>query len=462
MPKPEPPATPSSIIDHRSSFPLVSVLLAIRNEAPHLPRCLDALAAQTWPRDRIEVIVADGCSEDGSAAVARGYMDGLNLTVVENPARNTPSGFNRALVAARGEVVIILGARAEVAPDFIERSVAALDASGADAAGGVVESLPMEGKDTPTARAVALALRSPFGVGGARYRYADTGGWVDTVNYGAYRRAVFQQIGGFDEMMTWVEDDEFNYRLRAAGGRLWLDPAIRVRYQARPTLAALWRQQFRWGYNKPKVARRHPAQMRPRHAVPALFVTAVLAGTAASPLLRPARLLLGGVLGAYVLAAVGASVLVIRREGTTKAGQTAGAGQEPAAGQSVATKQAAQTGQAQGPAPTQVPTDAHPTPAPSDIAVRLSSSRSASSILLRLPLAFATMHVAYGSGMLLGLLRGLPEPDSAGQGNTPAFGEGKKGLARVLSAARAVGCGHGTKNKRREDANTEPIHHAQN
>jgi glycosyltransferase involved in cell wall biosynthesis len=334
-----------------SEPPFVSVVLPVRDEAPHLPRCLAALAAQSYPRDRFEVIVADGGSTDGSAAIAQRYAaQGLPVRVLPNPAGSTPAGLNVGVRHARGAVIVILGARAEVAPDFLAHSVAALARTGADAVGGVVESAPWAGRETPTARAIALALRSPFGVGDARYRYAAREQEVDTVNYGAYRREVFERVGLFDESMTWVEDDEFNYRLRAAGGRLVLAPSIRVRYYARPTLGALWRQHFRWGFNKPRVARRHPAQMRPRHAVPALFVATVLGSALAAPRLRLARLTLAAVLGAYALAAATA---------TTLANRTA----------------------------------------------RRRGEEVPWSVLLRLPLTFATMHLAYGAGTVLGLAR---------------------------------------------------------
>ena len=326
-------------------LPFVSVVLAVRDEAPYLPRCLGALVTQTYPHDRLEVIVADGGSRDGSCAIAGWFAGGAPaVRVLDNPARVAPAGFNLGVRTARGDVVIILGARAEVAPDFVAESVAALERTGADAVGGVVESRAWAGADSPTARTIALALRSPFGVGDARYRYTAREQETDTVNYGAYRRAVFDRIGLFDESLTWVEDDELNYRLRAAGGRLVVSPRIRVRYYARPTLSAFWLQHFRWGLNKPKVARRHPAQMRPRHAVPALFVATVVLSAAGAPFLRLARRTLAATLGAYALAAGAATILA-----------------------------------------------------------EASHDRTDIATLMRLPLAFATMHVAYGSGMLLGL-----------------------------------------------------------
>lgn len=357
---------------HDPAPPFVSVVLAVRDEAPHLPHCLAALAGQTYPRDRMEVIVADACSTDGSAEIARGCAGGdLTVRVIENPARVTPAGFNLGIRAARGEVIVILGARAEVAPDFLAESVAALARTGADAVGGVVEGYAPPGHDHAMARAIALALRSPFGVGDARYRYTRQEQDTDTVNYGAYRREVFARIGWFDETLAWVEDDELNYRLRAAGGRLVVSPRIRVRYRARPTLRALWRQQFRWGLHKPKVARRHPAQMRPRHAVPALFVATLGLAAAGAPFHRAARRLLVAATTAYAVAAAAA---------VGRSWQHPPAAVAPPFG----TPQGFGAGTGTVPPP---------------------AGERDTAALLRLPLAFATMHLAYGSGMLIGLAR---------------------------------------------------------
>jgi len=295
--------------------PLVSLLIATRNEADTVVGCLDALAAQTYPRAHLELIVIDGCSEDGTAARVRAWSDGAAVPVrlLENPRRSTPAAFNRGLGTARGEVVIILGAHTRPAPDFVAMSVAALIRTGADAVGGVVRSVG----DQPgaLARAIGLAQRSPFGVGDARYRYATSQSEVDTVNYGAYRRAVFARIGGFDEAMLWVEDDELNYRLRAAGGRLVLDPAIQIDYLARPSLRGLALQRYRWGRNKLKVALKHPRQMRPRQAVPGLFVSALGVGVALWPCGGSRRRLLPVTLTAYAAATALATVQSGARHG---------------------------------------------------------------------------------------------------------------------------------------------------
>ena len=131
--------------------------------------------------------------------------------------------------------------------------------------------------------AVALATSSPFGVGGARFHYSDREEWVDTVYLGAWRRDVFDRIGFFDEELVRNQDDEFNYRLRASGGRILLAPTIRSKYTVRGTPARLWKQYFQYGYWKVRVLQKHMRQMQPRQFVPPAFVGALLVLAIAAP-----------------------------------------------------------------------------------------------------------------------------------------------------------------------------------
>jgi len=297
--------------DGSAGSPLVSVVIAARNEARAIEGCLAGLVRQRIPADQFDVILVDGMSDDGTVAVAEAFArcHALPLRVLRNPLRSTPAGMNLGIQATTGAVVVVLGARAHIDPNFLSASVAALQDTGAAAVGGVVRTVA--GGKGLVAEAIALAQRSPFGVGDARYRYAECAGEVDTVNYGAYRREVFARIGGFDESMQWVEDDELNYRLRKSGGRIYLDPAINVDYAARPTLAGLWKQRYLWGFNKPRVAHRHPGQVRLRHGVPALFVLALAGGALLAITGGPRR----APLAALTLAYGGASLVATVRLG---------------------------------------------------------------------------------------------------------------------------------------------------
>ena len=249
----------------------VSVVIPHRNDRAHVGACLAALARQDHSADRLEVIVADGDSDDGSLEELRAWEARTpNGRVIRNARRFTPFGLNEGIRASHGDVVIILGSHSEVRPDFVSENLRALERSGADAAGGVIEAV---GADR-LAESVAAAVSSRFGVGSVAFRQAAGEGFVDTIAFAAYRRSVFERIGLFDEELVRDQDDEFNYRLRAHGGKLFLTPRIRTRYFARATLAGLWRQYFDYGLWKVRVLQKHPRTMQPRHFVPAVSIVA--------------------------------------------------------------------------------------------------------------------------------------------------------------------------------------------
>lgn len=290
--------------------PFVSILVPVRNEERYIERCLYSIARQDYPRSRYEVLVIDGQSTDQTKQIVTRFAaeSTIDLRLLQNPRYRTAAGLNIGLADARGEVIVRVDGHATIAPDFLSRSVDALFETHADCVGGVIES---EG-DTYLGRAVALAMASRFGVGGASFRVGGAGP-VDTVAFGAYRRDVFDRIGGFAEDIDKGEDDELNYRLLDHGGAIMLVPGIRASYTVRGNLPSVWRQYAGYGYAKPEVLRRHPAQARPRQLVPAAFVAALGASTVAAILGHAGAL--KGLLRVYTLAATIASLALVPRHG---------------------------------------------------------------------------------------------------------------------------------------------------
>jgi cellulose synthase/poly-beta-1,6-N-acetylglucosamine synthase-like glycosyltransferase len=291
--------------------PFVSVIVPMRNERRYIERCMRSLAAQSYPRDRFEVIVVDGGSTDGSRELVESFADSLpNLRVLENRGKHTSRGLNIGLAFARGEVIVRVDAHASVAQDFLTQGVEALRRTEADAVGGPISTLG----DGPTGEAIALAVASPFGVGNAVFRYSQREQWTDTVAFPAYRRDVFDRIGPFAEI-DGGEDDEFHLRLLDAGGRVLLTPAISSTYFARRSFGELTRQYFGYGQAKVVVLSRHPRRMRLRQLVPSAFVVSLVAASIVA--------LFGGLLvlplvliaGAYVAALTGGSLGLALRHG---------------------------------------------------------------------------------------------------------------------------------------------------
>lgn len=255
-------------------LPRVTVILPIRNEARRIHACLAAVLAQDYPANRLEVLAVDGCSTDATRAIVSELTQAdPRLRLLDNPAGIVPTAMNIGLAAARGEIVVRVDGHTIVAPDYVRQCVAALARTGAVNAGG-----PQRPVGTGYwGRAIALATSSAFGIGGGAFHDATAeSDDVDTVYLGAFRREAVLAAGGFDEELVRNQDDELNYRLRAAGGRIALTPAIRSTYHGRATLAGLWRQYFQYGFWKVRVLQKHPASLQPRHAAPPLFVLAVV------------------------------------------------------------------------------------------------------------------------------------------------------------------------------------------
>ena len=297
--------------------PLVSVIIPCRNEAKTIDRVLEALDGQTFGRDRMEVIVADGRSEDDSRARVEGFArdhPALAVTVVDNPGLTAPAGLNQAWRAAQGEFVLRVDGHAVPRPDYVERCVSLLKRTGCDGVGGAWDVIP--GASGAIAAAIAVAAGHPLGAGGTRYRLGGPAGEVDTVPFGAYRRSTIERLGGFNEAVPVNEDYEFNYRLRQTGGRLLFSPDIRSMYTARATLAALAQQYFRYGVQKTVMLSFHPAALRPRQAAPALWVATLLALAVGAFFAPLARALLVGFTLIYVAVLLAAGVLRATRQRT--------------------------------------------------------------------------------------------------------------------------------------------------
>ncbi len=151
-----------------------------------------------------------------------------------------------------------------------------------------------------TARAIAAAMSSRFGVGGSAFRLADSETqFTDTVAFPAYQRAVIDAAGPFDEELVRNQDDEYNYRLRKLGVKILLARDVRSQYFSRATLTKLWSQYFQYGYWKVRVMQKHPRQMQLRQFVPPLFVITLIAFLLLSPFVPVAGTLLALLASVY-------------------------------------------------------------------------------------------------------------------------------------------------------------------
>lgn len=296
----------------------VSLILPCRNEERHIGACLDSIVATTWPQHDLELLVIDGRSDDATREVVGRYAAEYPwIRLLDNPEQIVPTALNHGIRAARGEVIMRLDAHAFYPPEYVPRLVRALLETGADNVGGRVVTLPADGSHT--AFAIARALSHPFGVGNSLFRIAGAGETTpraaDTVPFGCWRREVFDRIGVFDEELVRNQDDEFNYRLLRAGGRIVLVPDVVAYYYARSSPRQLTRMLYQYGYFKPLVARKVGAIVTARQLAPPAFVTALGAGAVVAPLWTPAAVLWLATIVAYAGAALVSAMPTARARG---------------------------------------------------------------------------------------------------------------------------------------------------
>ena len=268
------------------------VVIPTLNEIAHIEGLLAHLLAE--PAEVVgAVLVADGGSQDGTRAVVRRVAArDRRVRLIVNPDRIQAAGVNRAVAKAerRFEVIVRVDAHALYPTGYVGKLLAAMEASGADS---VVVRLDTVGRGR-FQRAVAAAQNSRVGTGGSAHRMGRVSGFVDHGHHAAFRRAIFEQAGGYDERFEANEDAELDARIRALGGRIWLDVGIPVTYFPRSTLTGLARQYWRYGSGRARTYRKHGERLRLRQMLPPVALLTVALGVLLAPV-APVTLLLPGV-----------------------------------------------------------------------------------------------------------------------------------------------------------------------
>ncbi|WP_394826573.1 glycosyltransferase family 2 protein [Pendulispora albinea] len=288
--------------------PFVSIVIPCLNEEAYLEECLRSLLEQDYPKDRMEILVADGMSIDKTREILEHVAsEDARVRLIDNPDRIQAAGLNAAIRASKGDIIVRMDVHAEYSADFVRQCVAVLQETGADNAGGAAR---------PRARsffqrALAAALESPLGIGNSKFRQADAEGFVDTVFPGAFPRRVFETVGLFDSKAITNEDAEINQRIHAMGGKVYLSRRILVHYYPRESMKALARQYFRYGQGRARTLWKHKKFLTVRPALPFLSLvggTALLLTSHLHPWTPVA-------FGSYALATLAEAVRVGRKAG---------------------------------------------------------------------------------------------------------------------------------------------------
>ena len=261
-----------------SELPFISVIVPCRNEKKYIKRLLESIDCQDYPKNNFEVIIADGMSNDGTREILTSIKSNYKyLTLIDNEKRIVSSALNEAIKMSRGEYIIRLDAHSVYPKNYFSRLIEVIENTKAETVGGTCVTLP--GNNSLKAKAIAISISCPFGVGNSIYRIPISkkeSFEVDTVPFGCYRRSVFDKIGYFDEKLVRNRDNEFNERLLKEGGKILLIPDLKIDYFARENYAKLWNMNWQYALFGPQVDKKLGKISRIRKYIPSIFVLSLL------------------------------------------------------------------------------------------------------------------------------------------------------------------------------------------
>ena len=298
----------------------VAVIIPTLNEQRFISRCLDSVLAQTYPREKMDIMVADGGSTDTTRTIVEQYSAAYPcIRLLDNPRRVQAAAFNVGVSHSSAPFIIRMDAHATYEPHYIAECIALLSSHPEYGnVGGVCAILPQN--DSLIAQANALLNHLRFGIGGAAFRVGTASADVDSVPFGAFRRDVVQQVGPMREDIGRAEDNEYNARIRHAGYIVRLDPAIRSSYFARATWADSCRQMYGNGCAIGNLLHIDRTAVGLRHLVPMAFVLSLVISAIVALFTTYGWALLAVVAGAYLLAAIVADIQACLRYGWRYAG----------------------------------------------------------------------------------------------------------------------------------------------
>jgi glycosyltransferase involved in cell wall biosynthesis len=256
----------------------------------------------------IEVLVLDGMSTDGTREIVSEVASvDPRIRLVDNPKRTQSAALNLGIPMAAGDYMMRLDAHSVYPTDYLARTVETATRTGADNTGGVVATL-RRGTGYQAALVQALTTHK-FGVGDSGFRTDAVEGQADTVPYGCFRKDVFRKVGFFDERLLRAQDYEMNRRITAAGGKIWMNPEIRVQYYQQPDLPSFIKKQV--AHEAPYNAYLWylaPYAFTPRHAITGVFAAGVIGGLLISRFSTVVAIIFGSVMALYFALAFAAGV----------------------------------------------------------------------------------------------------------------------------------------------------------
>lgn len=251
----------------------ISFVMPVRNEERYLSRAVESVLSQRHDGGQ-ELILAVAPSFDSTeviiADLKRHYKS--KLVVLRNSDLVSASGLNLAIAAAKFDLVIRVDAHSMLSEDYAALAQGILRDSGAANVGGMMIA---EGESN-FQKAVAHCYNNRIGLGGGAFHLGGTAGPVETVYLGCFQKSWLEKVGGFDPKWVRGQDWELNKRIREAGGIVWFDPRLKVKYYPRNNWWALAKQFFKTGVWRGALTRSAPGQSAIRYWIPPLLVLSTI------------------------------------------------------------------------------------------------------------------------------------------------------------------------------------------
>ncbi len=315
--------------DLSSSLPFVSIVIPCRNEASCIQACLSSILVQDYPSEKLELLIVDGMSDDGTREMIEGIIARSDAAIGDNPSeieniptirnirmldnakRVVPSALNIGLRESKGDIIVRIDGHAIIEPNYISTAVDVMKRSDAEVVGGLMRPIGTGWKG----KSIAVAHNLWFGLGGGAFHHSEEEVEADTVYMGVFRRDVFEKSGYFDEDLVRNQDIEMNSRIRRGGGKVVLSPLIRSKYFCRNSLAGLWKQNYANGLWLIPTVKKNSHTLSSRHFIPLVFVSAFLISLFGSVVVPEIWMVFFGIMGVYGVASLGAATRAAARYG---------------------------------------------------------------------------------------------------------------------------------------------------
>jgi len=245
----------------------ISVICPCYNEENYIEELLDFFLSAN-PIDK-ELFLIDGGSIDKTKSIIVDYQkSNENIHLIDNPDKIVPFALNKAIPLCKADIIVRLDAHTKYAEDYFEKILSTFEKVHADIVGGPTRTACK----VPFQCAVAHAICTPFGVGNSQVHNINYEGYSDSVTFGAWKKEIFKDVGFFDERLVRNQDDEFHYRAKSKGKKIYQNPEIKLWYYPRSNLKGLFKQYYQYGLFKPMVLKKVNSEIKIRHLIPSGFL----------------------------------------------------------------------------------------------------------------------------------------------------------------------------------------------